>query len=128
MRNSIRSIKFIALFAILAGLLFSPAEGICLLPFPQGTSDVETRDVSLGNDAIGYQKSLRRIAAGEKNSDSASQSIKKSTLFLIGNGLITEISRTRNLPDHVTDNLFAIAFARLQLSPVTLYSRPPPSS
>ena len=46
---------------VLAGLLFSPAEGICLLPFPHVAFDAETRNSSIEAGTFRYQKSIRRI-------------------------------------------------------------------
>ena len=46
---------------VLAGLLFSPAEGICLLPFPHAALDAETHESSIESGPLQYQKSIRRI-------------------------------------------------------------------
>jgi len=46
---------------VLAGLLFSPAEGICLLPFPHVALDAETHDSSIESGTFRYQKSIRRM-------------------------------------------------------------------
>ena len=46
---------------VLAGLLFSPAEGICLLPFPHVALDAETSNSSIEAGTFRYQNSIRRI-------------------------------------------------------------------
>lgn len=51
----------LSLMIVVAGLLFSPAEGICLLPFPHVALDAETHDSSVEAGTFRYQKSIRRI-------------------------------------------------------------------
>jgi len=125
MRKSVRSQKRIALCAILAGLLFSPAEGIYLLPFPASLFG-QTRGVSL-NNAYGYQKSVRRIERDQEKPDSTSQSIGNSPSTAIGISPIHPHLPTLGNSALATSNLFDEVLARIQPFPKTLYSRPPPS-
>src|SRR5687767_8139696 len=63
-----RSLFRFSLWIILSGLLFSPAEGVCLLPFPHAAFDNETCDPSVNSSVIRYQPSVRRIGKDAEDS------------------------------------------------------------
>ena len=65
---SMRISNRIGLWLILSGLLFSPAEGICLLPFPSDDRGNLERESNLRSGAQRYQESICRAEKGRKKS------------------------------------------------------------
>jgi hypothetical protein len=75
-------ISRISLLLILAGLLFSPAEGVCLLPFHGPTAgDNSNRSLTKGQSR--YQAAIKHFG-NESGSDHANRSVSKSSGAKIG--------------------------------------------
>jgi hypothetical protein len=80
-------IRRISLLMILAGLLFSPAEGVCLLPY-SGSTTITENDISLTIGQCDYQvaikhfgvKSLAESANKSKNTHVCASAVSQLNL------------------------------------------------
>jgi hypothetical protein len=70
----------ISLWLILSGLLFSPAEGVCLLPFP---SEVNESEYEANTGIVRYQESVFRIEKPRNGSFPGHRPEQQSTPFVV---------------------------------------------
>ena len=98
---------------VVAGLLFSPAEGICLLPFPHATLDAGTHDTSIEAGTFRFQKSIRRFEkdpgertgkVSERDSIDSGSGYPASDRFLLrlayAAGIAVDLSTTPFVKNH----------------------------
>jgi hypothetical protein len=117
-------IRRIGLLLILAGLLFSPAEGICLLPI-RGPAAGEASNNSVAKGEYRYQAAIKHFG-NKSGADNAGNPISKSNGAKIGAAADLSIDPPLGLVVSGADQVPAISSYHGEHF-CELRSRPPPA-